>query len=221
MGPWNACSSYRRLAIGGLVLRSTQRPAVTVEFKLTLAKMPEELRDSPKQMHMTVETPLGPIVVTATDAGVSRMSFVDDSAGRMDSSAAISVDRSSPIEVTLRRELKGYFEGRLREFSIPLDLHGTEFQMRVWQQLLCIPYGRTRSYHELSVRLGDAKAVRAVARANARNPVAIIVPCHRVIGSDGSLTGYAGGLWRKRRLLHLEATGHVEEPAPSLFTEQA
>lgn len=101
-------------------------------------------------------------------------------------------------------QLEEYFEGKRVEFDLPLDLQGTDFQKRVWNELLTIPYGKTVSYKELSIRLGDVRAIRAVAAANGANPVSIIVPCHRVIGSDGSLTGYAGGLWRKRWLLDFE-----------------
>jgi len=101
-------------------------------------------------------------------------------------------------------EVGAYFAGELREFRVPIAPQGTPFQREVWRGLREIPYGVTASYAELADRLGRPKAVRAIAQANGRNPVAIIVPCHRVIGSDGSLTGYGGGLWRKKRLLELE-----------------
>ena len=103
-----------------------------------------------------------------------------------------------------RRELLAYFDGTLREFRIPLAPNGTEFQRRVWTALTHIPYGTTISYADLARRLGNLTAVRAVGAANGRNPIPIIVPCHRVIGSDGSLTGFGGGLDRKRWLLHHE-----------------
>ena len=101
-------------------------------------------------------------------------------------------------------QLDEYFAKTREVFDLKLDLKGTEFQKRVWGALLEIPFGKTISYKELSLRLGDIKAIRAVAAANGANPVSIIVPCHRVIGSDGSLTGYAGGLWRKRWLIDFE-----------------
>lgn len=101
-------------------------------------------------------------------------------------------------------QMKAYFEGRLREFELPLDFVGTAFQQQVWRGLLDIPYGQTRSYGEQARQLGKPTATRAVAAANGANKIAIIVPCHRVIGSDGSLTGYGGGLERKRWLLALE-----------------
>ena len=101
-------------------------------------------------------------------------------------------------------ELRAYFAGVLRVFRVPLDLEGTDFQLRVWHELLTIPYGETRSYAQIAEAIGRPKAVRAVGAANGSNPVAILVPCHRVIGSNGKLTGYGGGLPLKKRLLELE-----------------
>jgi methylated-DNA-[protein]-cysteine S-methyltransferase len=106
-----------------------------------------------------------------------------------------------------REQLTAYFAGRLRAFDLPLAPAGTPFQQRVWQALRAIPYGATESYRGLAARLGDPRAVRAVAAAVGRNPLSIVVPCHRVIGADGSLVGYAGGLETKRLLLRLEAGG--------------
>ncbi len=110
-------------------------------------------------------------------------------------------------------QLKEYFEGQRKDFTLELNPQGTAFQKRVWKALLDIPFGKTTSYLTLSKTLGDAKAIRAVAGANAKNPIWIIVPCHRVIGSDGSLTGYAGGLYRKQWLLNHES----ESKQQSLF----
>jgi methylated-DNA-[protein]-cysteine S-methyltransferase len=104
-----------------------------------------------------------------------------------------------------RQQLRAYFAEELRAFDLPLALHGTEFQRRVWQELLNIPYGQTVSYGELACRLGQPKASRAVGLANGRNPISIVVPCHRVVGSNGTLTGYGGGLPRKRWLLDHES----------------
>jgi methylated-DNA-[protein]-cysteine S-methyltransferase len=114
--------------------------------------------------------------------------------------------------ISYSRQLEEYFSGRRRHFDLPLDLHGTEFQKRCWRELLKIPYGETRSYAEIARAIGNPSAVRAVGLANGQNPIAIIVPCHRVIGSDGSLTGYGGGLDVKRRLLELE--GALSSPLP-------
>lgn len=106
-----------------------------------------------------------------------------------------------------QRELDAYFGGSLRSFTVALAPAGTDFQQRVWQQLTRIPYGTTRSYGEQAIQLGSPAATRAVARANGDNPIAIIVPCHRVIGANGKLTGYGGGLWRKQWLLDHEMGG--------------
>lgn len=115
-------------------------------------------------------------------------------------------DTGGPFD-DVREQLDAYFAGEREAFDVPLALHGTEFQLRVWEQLRKIPFGETISYSELAQRLGDRKLVRAVGLANGRNPVSIIVPCHRVIGADGSLVGYGGGLERKQWLLeHEEVT---------------
>src|SRR5450759_4429784 len=103
-----------------------------------------------------------------------------------------------------KEQLLNYFSGKTIAFDIPLHPEGTEFQQKVWSELLKIPYGETITYLELAVRLGDPKAVRAVGTANGRNPIAVIIPCHRVIGAGNKLTGYAGGIWRKKLLLELE-----------------
>jgi methylated-DNA-[protein]-cysteine S-methyltransferase len=113
-------------------------------------------------------------------------------------------DTGGPFDA-VREQLDAYFAGELDAFDVPLALHGTAFQLRVWEELLRIPFGETISYSELARRLGDPKLVRAVGTANGRNPVSIIVPCHRVIGADGSLVGYGGGLERKQWLLEHEA----------------
>ena len=110
----------------------------------------------------------------------------------------------SPLHNQVESEITDYFEGRLQQFSIPLAMPGTSFQRAVWSALQEIPYGQTRSYAQVAATLGRPAAVRAVANANGSNRLAVIIPCHRVIGSDGRLTGYGGGLWRKLRLLELE-----------------
>jgi methylated-DNA-[protein]-cysteine S-methyltransferase len=117
----------------------------------------------------------------------------------------------------LRTQMEAYFRRTLRTFNVPLAPEGTEFQQRVWKALQEIPYGATLSYLELAKRLGDEKAIRAVGRANGANPIAILIPCHRVIGTDGALVGYAGGMERKRALLELEGVLRKEDKAPSLF----
>jgi len=116
----------------------------------------------------------------------------------------------------LRRQLEAYFSGNLRDFNIPLVVEGTDFQRRVWKELRQIPYGHAITYLELARRLGDEKCIRAAARANGANPIAILIPCHRVIGSDGSLVGYAGGLDMKEYLLRLEGVLPKAPPQPRL-----
>jgi AraC family transcriptional regulator of adaptative response/methylated-DNA-[protein]-cysteine methyltransferase len=111
----------------------------------------------------------------------------------------------SPVHDEVQEQLSDYFQGRLMAFTLDLEYPGSDFQQAVWESLLAIPYGQTRSYGEQAACLGNKKAVRAVARATGQNRLAIVIPCHRVIGADGSLTGYAGGLDRKRFLLELEA----------------
>ncbi len=113
-------------------------------------------------------------------------------------------DTQHPILLTTRTQLEEYFAVRRKEFTVPLDLRGTPFQKRVWETLLAIPFGETRTYGQLAVQLGKPGAARAVGAANAKNPISIIAPCHRVIGSSGKLTGFAGGLNAKAHLLHLE-----------------
>ena len=118
----------------------------------------------------------------------------------------------------LTRQLDSYFSGTLRDFNIPMEPDGTEFQLRVWKELQNIPYGQAISYLELAKRLGDEKCIRAAARANGANPISILIPCHRVVGSDGSLTGYGGGLDMKEALLQLEGVRPKPDGVqPSLF----
>ncbi|ATC97974.1 bifunctional transcriptional activator/DNA repair enzyme AdaA [Pseudoalteromonas spongiae] len=161
-------------------------------------------------------TPIGPMFICATNNGVCLVEFVDrrmletefnDLQKRLN--AVILQGENEHIK-QCRAELSEYFAGKRKEFSIPLDLAGTEFQQGVWQGLQTIPFGETRSYSEQATALNNAKAVRAVATANGMNRVAIIVPCHRVIGKDGSLTGYGGGLERKAWLLRHEAADFKE-----------
>lgn len=145
-----------------------------------------------------LKSPLGITKIVGDANGISEIS-------------EISVSDEGEVSVSIPKELEQaviqlqeYFEGKRNDFNLKLNPKGTEFQQRVWQELLNIPFGKTLSYLELSKKLGDVKAIRAVAAANGKNPLWIVVPCHRVIGTDGSLTGYAGGLWRKKWLLEHE-----------------
>lgn len=156
------------------------------------------------------DSPLGPMTAVASPAGLTVLEFSDNRSlsrerAQAEAQFGCSIERgtSEHLEQT-RAELAEYFAGARREFTVPLDLRGTEFQMRVWNRLLAIPSGETRTYSGIARELGDPKALRAVGMANGRNRVAIIVPCHRVIAANGTLWGYGGGLERKRWLLEHE-----------------
>lgn len=140
-------------------------------------------------------SPLGTIRVTYTAKGISSLVFIDDPS---------SPTRDDLFLQSCFSQLDDYFEGTLRQFDLETDLKGSDFQMQVWQYLLTIPFGKTVTYMDVAKKINNPGAVRAVGYANGKNPVSIIIPCHRVIGSDGSLTGYAGGLWRKHWLLEHE-----------------
>ena len=147
-----------------------------------------------------VDSPIGRLLLHSDGTAVTGL-YMDLPAGQpCGMEAWVESPTSGPLPEAMR-QLDEYFAGRRREFDIPLRLHGTEFQRRVWNVLLEIPYGATWSYGELARRIDKPNASRAVGLANGRNPISILVPCHRVIGADGSLTGYGGGLERKRWLL--------------------
>lgn len=157
-----------------------------------------------------IETILGIMIAGATDDGICLLEFSDRRMLNREYKdlekylkTIISEGENSHF-VTLRKQLEEYFEGSRKEFSVPLVTPGTPFQKAVWKELLNIPYGTTRSYHQQSVALGNPGSIRAVANANGMNRISIIIPCHRVIGSDGNLTGYGGGLKRKKWLLDHE-----------------
>lgn len=152
----------------------------------------------PEVKHI-IETPIGKIAIQADDAAVNAVLFVKE-----DENTMASERSCHPIIARCAVQLHEYFAGQRKTFDLPLQQKGSPFQQNVWEQLLKINYGKTISYLELSKRVGDAKAIRAVGTTNGKNQIAIIVPCHRVIGSDGSLTGYAGELWRKKWLLEHE-----------------
>jgi methylated-DNA-[protein]-cysteine S-methyltransferase len=148
------------------------------------------------------ESPVGPLLL-AGDADALRLVSFESSKHAAPSQADWKQDKAPFAEVI--RQLQAYFRGELREFDVPLALQGTKFQRRVWNALREIPYGETISYLQLAERIGNPRAVRAVGLANGSNPIPIIVPCHRVIGSDGSLTGFGGGISTKKKLLELES----------------
>jgi len=143
------------------------------------------------------KTPIGTAKIVGNDDGIQSVSVSDD-----------AIDSSTTIPTCLQNcvtQLDEYFKGTRKEFNLKLNPQGTDFQKRVWNELLEIPFGKSSTYLEQSKHFGDPKAIRAVASANGKNPIWIVIPCHRVIGSDGSLTGYAGGIWRKKWLLEHES----------------
>lgn len=142
-----------------------------------------------------IKTPLGIAEISGDEDGISSILVSDEK--------VISGTIPSELKEAVT-QLEEYFSGKRNDFTFKLNPSGTDFQKKVWEGLFEIPFGKTLSYQEFSIKLGDVKAIRAVASANGRNPLWIVVPCHRVIGSDGSLTGYAGGLWRKKWLLDHE-----------------
>ena len=154
-----------------------------------------------------ISTPIGRLYAVADEEGLLLLDFEDSKYVEKDlSSFKNCICESNSILVLAEKELNLYFNGKLKSFSVPVKFSGTEFQQRVWEELLKIPFGETISYQEQAQRLGSPKAVRAVASANSRNKISIIIPCHRVIGKDKKLTGYAGGLEKKEFLLNLENT---------------
>ncbi|WP_329454773.1 methylated-DNA--[protein]-cysteine S-methyltransferase [Streptomyces sp. NBC_01497] len=166
-----------------------------------------------ERRHTLMDSPLGPLTLVATDGALSGVYMSDHR--HMPPEETFGSRSEGPFTEVVG-QLEAYFRGELRDFDLRLHLAGTEFQRRVWDELTRIPYGETRSYGQLAGVLGRPGASRAVGLANGRNPVSIIVPCHRVVGSTGSLTGYGGGLANKRRLLTLEA-GHAVAPDDALF----
>lgn len=151
-----------------------------------------------------IETPLGTMIAASHKQGICLLEYEKC----MDNQKRLQGDLitgKSPHIHKLEKELKEYFRGERKTFDVPLYLSGTQFQIAVWKMLMTIPYGETRSYKEQAEYVEKPQAVRAVARANGANRIAIVIPCHRVIGSDGSLTGYGGGIERKRFLLNLES----------------
>ena len=149
------------------------------------------------------------IAVLASSKGIKKI-FLNPAKETTELSSATKLRSDDPYLFGIFDQLKEYFAGTRKEFDVPLDIEGTDFQKRVWNELQKIPYGKTISYKTLSEKLGDVKAIRAVGKANGQNPIAIIIPCHRVIGANGNLIGYAGGLAIKEKLLHLEGALNPE-----------
>jgi len=151
----------------------------------------------------TVATPIGRLRLVASSAGLAAVLWENDDPDRVRFPGLVEMP-DHPLLLEAERQLGEYFAGRRRQFDLALDFAGTDFQKRVWQALLAIPFGETRSYGQIAVEVGNPKAVRAVGAANGRNPLSIIAPCHRVIGAKGDLVGFAGGMETKQFLLALE-----------------
>jgi methylated-DNA-[protein]-cysteine S-methyltransferase len=148
-----------------------------------------------------INSPVGFLDITASENGVRSIFFSENKVEHN--------DITTPLLSNVITQLQEFFAGSRTSFDLPLDPQGTDFQKRVWNDLLTIPFGKTVSYLEIARRLGDVNAVRAVGLANGKNPISIIVPCHRVIGSNGKLVGYGGGLWRKEWLLNFESSDEL------------
>jgi methylated-DNA-[protein]-cysteine S-methyltransferase len=161
-------------------------------------------------VYKTVETPVGKLKLVAKGSKLCAILWENDKPERV-RLGAMQEDKDSPALVEAERQLGEYFAGKRNRFELDLDFNGTEFQKKVWRALLEIPYGETRTYHQIAIRIGHATAMRAVGAANGKNPISIIAPCHRVIGASGSLTGFAGGLPTKAKLLEMERTAQ-EQP---------
>lgn len=179
-------------------------------FKKVFGVSPKNSKEKQVIDFTRIETDLGTMVACATEKGVCLLEFSDRKGLETELKQLSKYHNANVVQgqnkyfEQLKEELDAYFEGRLKEFKVPLDISGTDFQKQVWQALVEIPYGTTSSYLRQAEVLGKPLSVRAVANANGMNKIAIVIPCHRVVGSDGSLTGYAGGLWRKRKLIDLE-----------------
>lgn len=204
-------------ALGRALRRLPQAPAAGPDqIPKKLLKPVASVTDPATLLHVArLESPLGPLLAAATEDGICLLEFWDQldlvktiRRLRRRLQAQMSAEEG-PLLTALRRQLDEYFAGRRRHFELPLIIQGTPFQNQVWHSLVSIPYGTCLSYSRQAEVVGDQRALRAVASANGKNPLVILVPCHRVIGQSGSLVGYSGGLWRKRFLLKLEQAGVV------------
>jgi methylated-DNA-[protein]-cysteine S-methyltransferase len=163
-------------------------------------------------VYKTMASPVGALTLAASEHGLAAILWENDRPGRVRLTLARE-DARHPVLVETERQLNEYFAGRRKSFSLELDFAGTQFQRKVWRALLEIPFGQTRSYGEIAMRIGAPAAMRAVGAANGRNPISIVAPCHRVVGATGKLTGFAGGLDAKAYLLRLEQKSEAADAA--------
>ncbi|WP_180059816.1 methylated-DNA--[protein]-cysteine S-methyltransferase [Acinetobacter sp. YH12128] len=150
-----------------------------------------------------LDSPVGQLKLVAHETALVAVLWENENPNRV-RLAALVEDRQHPILLKTAQQLNEYFAGKRQQFDLPLDFEGAEFQQQVWQALLTIPFGETRSYKQIAEQIGNVKAVRAVGAANGKNPISIIAPCHRVVGANGKLVGFAGGLENKEILLKIE-----------------
>ena len=207
---------FSTLSDGGKVIEAqidagfNSASAFRASFAQLLGRAPGTLDDTPMLFADWVQTPLGDMISVSSASQLHLLEFVDRKALRTElakldrlAKGKIGIGQTEPGQ-QIKLELDAFFDGRSATFTTPLAYHGSPFTQSVWDQLRQIPAGVTRSYSDIAARIGRPSAVRAVARANGANQIAIVVPCHRVIGADGSLTGYGGGLWRKQKLIEIE-----------------
>jgi methylated-DNA-[protein]-cysteine S-methyltransferase len=161
--------------------------------------------------YTTMDSPIGPLLLASTEEGLCLIQFGDQQSGLAElqrwckkTFLGITLERNDDMNETAKTQLQEYFAGTRKEFDLPIKLYGTPFQKAVWTELSRIPFGETRSYKDIALAIGASKAVRAIGGANNRNPIPVVIPCHRVIGSNGALVGYGGGLPIKEFLLSLE-----------------
>jgi methylated-DNA-[protein]-cysteine S-methyltransferase len=162
--------------------------------------------------YKSMNTPVGTIRLIAGEKGFAGVLWEQEGRNYMPFEE-LEENSDHPVLIEAEKQLKEYFNGGRKNFTIPLEMYGTEFQIRVWKELLKIPFGETRTYGDIARQLGDIKAVRAVGAANGKNPISIIVPCHRVVGASGKLVGFGGGLHNKAKLLEMES----REKSPTLW----
>jgi methylated-DNA-[protein]-cysteine S-methyltransferase len=160
-----------------------------------------------RHVYKHVQSPVGTLTLVASEKGLAAILWPNDRPHRVPLNIEAE-DNDHPVLVETERQLREYFAGRRRQFTLPLDVAGTAFQRKVWEALMTIPFGEKRSYGEVAAQIGSPGAARAVGAASGRNPVSIVTPCHRVVGSNGALTGFAGGLDVKTKLLSYEESAH-------------
>jgi methylated-DNA-[protein]-cysteine S-methyltransferase len=202
------CPAGRHMKPENRILFRSREEAISLGYRACKTCKPDDVFPEPEIVFRTVyDSPLGAYTIITSTKGVVSVSSPVTTSNRLERLEKRHIDYHDGGEFNdaLAKELDAYFKGKLTVFTLPLDLRGTPFQLRVWSELRSIPYGEMSTYGKIAAATGNPAASRAVGHAIGSNPIAIIVPCHRVIGSTGSLTGYASGLERKRFLLNLEA----------------